>query len=116
LKLGYLFLIRGLILLAAAALLVPLTWFVRHRVGLTGLVPLLRLIRLILLCHVSSPDYQRRFFLHVQRLLIANRTGKTIAGLPSPCTSQTAGRYSNFLFPQKSKGLGGRTAPKLKRN
>jgi hypothetical protein len=51
-----LFLIRGLILLAAAALLVSLTWFVWHRVRLAGLVTLLRLVRLIRLCHVSSPD------------------------------------------------------------
>jgi hypothetical protein len=51
-----LFLIRGLILLAAAALLVSLTWFVWHRVRLAGLVTLLRWVRLILLCHVSSPD------------------------------------------------------------
>jgi hypothetical protein len=51
-----LFLIRGLILLPAGARLLPLTRFIRHRVGLTGLVALLRLIRLILLCHNSSPD------------------------------------------------------------
>ena len=54
-----LFLIRGLILLAAAALLVSLTWFVWHLVRLAGLVTLLRWVRLILLCHVSSPDHQR---------------------------------------------------------
>ena len=61
LKLGYLFLIRGLILLAAAAgLLRPLAGFIRHLVGLAGLVALLRWIRLILLCHFSSPGYQRR--------------------------------------------------------
>ncbi|HEY1995169.1 MAG TPA: hypothetical protein VGG81_12250 [Edaphobacter sp.] len=56
LTLADLFLIRGLILLAATALLVPLTGFIRHLIGLTGLIALLRLIRLILLCHVSSPD------------------------------------------------------------
>jgi hypothetical protein len=67
---GRLFLIRGLILLAATALLVPLTGLIRHRIGLAGLVALLRLIRLILLCHVSSPDYQRRLFMRVQRRLI----------------------------------------------
>jgi hypothetical protein len=57
--LRHLFLIRGLILLATAALLVSLTWFVWHLIRLAGLVTLLRWIRLILLCHVSSPDYQR---------------------------------------------------------
>jgi hypothetical protein len=46
-----LFLVGGLILLAASALLCPLAGFVRHRVGLAGLVALLRWIRLILLCH-----------------------------------------------------------------
>src|SRR4030088_1006393 len=39
--LDVLFLIRGLILLAARALLVTLTWFVRHRIGLAGFVTLL---------------------------------------------------------------------------
>ena len=58
-EVGGLLLIRGLILLAAGALLSPLAGFVRHRVGLAGLVALLRWIRLILLCHVSSPDHQR---------------------------------------------------------
>jgi hypothetical protein len=50
-----LFLIRGLILLATRALLVPLTWFVRHLIGLAGLVALLRLVRFILLFHNRSP-------------------------------------------------------------
>jgi hypothetical protein len=36
-----------------------LTWFVWHLIRLAGLVTLLRWIRLILLCHMSSPDYQR---------------------------------------------------------
>jgi hypothetical protein len=49
------------------------------------------LIRLILLCHVSSPDYQRRFFMRVQRLLMDHWTDRTAAGLPSPCTPGTAG-------------------------
>jgi hypothetical protein len=84
--LGDLFLIRGLILMAATALLIPLTGLVRHLIGLAGLVALLRLIRLILLCHVSSPDYQRRFLLRVQRLLIDHWTSRAMAGLPSPCT------------------------------
>ena len=46
-----LFLVGRLILLAAAAVLGPLTGFVRHLVGLAGLVALLRWIRLSLLCH-----------------------------------------------------------------
>jgi hypothetical protein len=51
-----LFLIGGLILLAAAAgLLGSLAGFVRHLVGLAGLVSLLRWIRLILLCHNVAP-------------------------------------------------------------
>jgi hypothetical protein len=80
--LGYLFLVRGLILLPAAALLIPLTGFVRHLVGLTGLVSLLRWIRLILLCHSNSPDYQRRFFLRVQRLLIDIGLARRLRGCP----------------------------------
>jgi hypothetical protein len=56
LGLDALFLIRGLVLLPAGTRLLPLTRFIRHRVGLAGLVALLRLIRLILLCHNSSPD------------------------------------------------------------
>lgn len=58
-------------MLPACARLLPLTWFVWHRIGLTGLVALLRLIRLILLCHNSSPDGSAgASFLGVQRLLI----------------------------------------------
>jgi len=45
-----------------------LTWFVRHLIWLAGLVTLLRLIRLILLCHNSSPD--RSALDALQRLLI----------------------------------------------
>src|SRR5258708_6187262 len=52
---GDLFLVGGLILLAAAALLCSLAGLIRHRVRLAGLVALLRWIRLILLCHSSSP-------------------------------------------------------------
>src|SRR5258705_11510447 len=57
--LDVLLLIRGLILLSARGLLGPLTRFVRHLIGLAGLVALLRRIRLILLCHNSSPDCRR---------------------------------------------------------
>jgi UPF0716 family protein affecting phage T7 exclusion len=104
LKLGYLFLIRGLILLAAAALLlIPLTGFVRHLVGLAGLVTLLRWIRLILLCHVSSPGYQRRFFLRVQRLLIDIGLARRRPGCPRLAQADTAQKHSNSLPQRKQK-------------
>jgi hypothetical protein len=64
---AYLFLIRGLIVLIAAALLGCLAGLVLHRIGLAGLIPLLRLIRLVLLCHGAAPDISRRFFVRVQR-------------------------------------------------
>jgi hypothetical protein len=115
LKLGYLFLIRGLILLAAAALLVPLTGFIWHLVGLTGLVSLLRWIRLILLCHSSSPGYQRALLTARATSTDRHSTGRTVAGLPSPCTRRTTGKYSDFLFKQKSKALGEFSAPRVKR-
>jgi hypothetical protein len=62
----WLFLIRGLIVLVAAALLGGLAGFVRHLVGLAGFIALL-LIRLGLLCHDAAPDISRRFFVRVQR-------------------------------------------------
>jgi len=34
---------------------------------LAGLIALLRLIRLVLLCHGAAPDISRRFFVRVQR-------------------------------------------------
>jgi len=55
---GCLFFVGGLIVLAT--LLRRLTGFVGHRIGLTGFISLLRLIRLILLCHGNAPDISRR--------------------------------------------------------
>jgi hypothetical protein len=54
-----LFFIGGLVVLATATLL-GVAGFVRHRVGLAGLVSLLLLIRLILLCHRIAPVISRR--------------------------------------------------------
>jgi hypothetical protein len=62
-----LFLVCGLIVLVAAALLRGLAGLVRHGVGLAGLFALLLLIRRVLLCHGAAPDISRRFFLRVQR-------------------------------------------------
>jgi len=49
---------------ASAALLRPLTGLVRHRVGLSGLVALLWLIRLILLIHGLPLLMIRRLIVH----------------------------------------------------
>jgi hypothetical protein len=54
---GGLFLVWGL--LPAAALLGTLAGFVRHLIGLSGFIALLRLIRLILLCHDMCSSYQQ---------------------------------------------------------
>jgi hypothetical protein len=75
-----LFLIGGLILLAAAALLGPLAGFVRHLVGLTGLISLLRWIRLILLCHNIAPVSASAFHLRVRTVLILIRVAEEEEG------------------------------------
>jgi hypothetical protein len=64
---GRLFLIGGLVVLSAAALLRGLAGLVRHLVGLAGLVALLLLIRLVLLSHGIAPGISRRIFLRVLR-------------------------------------------------
>jgi hypothetical protein len=46
-------------MLPAAALLGTLAGFVRHLIGLSGFIALLRLIRLILLCHDMCSSYQQ---------------------------------------------------------
>jgi hypothetical protein len=63
-----LLLVAGLnVLLAAATLLRLLARLAGRWIWLTGLVALLRWIRLILLCHITSPSISRRFFVRVQR-------------------------------------------------
>jgi hypothetical protein len=62
-----LFLIAGLNVLAAAALLGLLAWLAGHWIWLRGLAPLLRWIRLILLCHSYFSSISRRYFVRLQR-------------------------------------------------
>jgi len=67
--------------LVAAALL-GLAGFIRHRIRLAGLVALLRLIRLVLLCHNTRSSISRRFFVRVQRVLIHHSTPPFSCRLP----------------------------------
>ena len=65
-----------------AAALLGLAGFIRHRIWLAGLVALLRLIRLVLLCHNTRSSISRRFFVRVQRVLIPHSTPTSDGRLP----------------------------------
>lgn len=82
---GCLFFVSRLIVLAAAALLLRgLTRLILHRIRLAGFRSLLRLVRLVLLCHVILLMISRRFFVRVQRVLIYIRLAGRRRGCPPP--------------------------------
>jgi hypothetical protein len=114
LGLDVLFLIRGLILLSARGLLGPLTRFVRHLIGLAGLVALLRRIRLILLCHNSSPDCRRSWCsaASADRHLDLQDNSRVALKIAQTQHRETA---ATSAIPHKTKHEAAPFAPKLKR-
>jgi hypothetical protein len=112
LRLSGLFLIRGLILLAAAALLVSLTWFVWHLVRLAGLVTLLRWVRLILLCHVSSPDHQRALLRARATSADRHLDWQAIGGVAPNHPAATAPKRGEFRRTHKPRSLCGQRCTK----
>jgi hypothetical protein len=59
-----------------------LAGLVRHLVWLPGFIALLRLIRLVLLCHCAAPVYQQALLRARTTVLIVDSIEQKVAGLP----------------------------------